>query len=140
MENNIAGIPIEDLKPLAIKYEGNDSYESLQNIAVKISVARAARLSYMTFEGKIDYVKDIALHDQLLAAKHASPFEHCAKAMTDLEYYSFYKGEYPVGIENDGDIYNMESYPKHYKHYKGEHGWCDNFKGFISYRHLISQK
>lgn len=120
MENNIAGIPIEDLKPLAIKYEGSDSYESLQNIAVKISVARAARLSYMTFEGKIDYEKDIALHDQLLSAKHASPFEHCCRVLTEEEYNTL--GKIVLHSENE---------------YIFEKGWCDNFKGFISYRHLI---
>ena len=67
MEDNIAGIPIEDLKPLAIKYEGDDSFESLQKIALKISVANCARISYKTLgdNPKIDYEADIKLHDRL---------------------------------------------------------------------------
>ena len=111
--------------------------KEMNSIKAKVATARCARLSYMTFDGEINYEKDITLHDQLLASHHMSPFEHCAKAMTDLEYYSFYKGEYPIG--DDGNLYNMETYPKHYKYYKGEHGWCDNFKGFIPYRHLIEK-
>ena len=124
MENNIAGIPIEDLKPLAIKYKGNDSFESLQKIAVKISVARAARLSYMTFDGEIDYEKDLKLHDTLLESQHMSPFEHCARAMSDYEY-SKYTHTYP--IDNDGT-------------FDEEEGWCNNFRGFIQYRYLIENK
>lgn len=47
---------------------------------LKIATARAARVSYKTFEGEIDYDKDYALHDQLLQEGHHSPFEHCAQA------------------------------------------------------------
>ena len=139
MEDNIAGIPIEDLKPLAIKYEGNDSFESLQKIAVKISVARAARLSYMTFDGEINYQKDLELHDKLLIYKHFSCFEHCAKAMSDEEYYSFVKGEYPIIKEDDGEIVNRELYPQSYSIgvYDNLYGWCNNFRGWIQYRYLI---
>lgn len=47
---------------------------------LKIATARAARLSYLTMEGKIEHEKDYELHDRLLASKHLSPFEHAAKA------------------------------------------------------------
>lgn len=47
---------------------------------IRIATARAARLSYMTFEGEIDPQKDIALHDSLIANGHLSPTEHCACA------------------------------------------------------------
>jgi len=106
MENNIAGIPIKDLKLLAIKYEGNSSFESLQKIAVKISVARAARLSYMTFDGEIDYEKDIELHDRLLESKHASPMEHCAQAQDNSDWYANFKGwkSYRKFLEESGKI------------------------------------
>lgn len=49
-----------------------------QEQRIKVAVARAARLSYLTFEGEIDVAKDYALHDQLLTAGHMSPFEHVA--------------------------------------------------------------
>lgn len=39
-----------------------------------------------------------------------SPFEHCARAMTDLEYYSFIKGTIPTQIDEYG-ITNLEMMP-----------------------------
>lgn len=117
MENNIAGIPIEDLKLLAIKYEGNDSFESLQKVALKISVANCARISYQTLgdNPKIDYEADIKLHDRLIADGHMSPLEHCARVMSDSEY-----NEYYIHYNNSCN-----------------RGWCRNFKGFIQYRHIV---
>ena len=47
---------------------------------LKVATARAARVSYKTFSGEINYDDDYILHDQLLAEGHFSPFEHCAKA------------------------------------------------------------
>ncbi len=47
---------------------------------LKVATARAARVSYKTFDGEINYDKDYSLHDQLLAEGHYSPFEHCAQA------------------------------------------------------------
>lgn len=94
MENNIGGIPIEDLIPLAIKYEGNDSFHSLQKIALKISIAHCARLSYTTLgdNPRIDYEADIKLHDRLLESKHASPFEHMAQCQKNSDNYANFKG------------------------------------------------
>jgi thymidylate synthase ThyX len=47
---------------------------------LKISTARAARVSYKNFDGVINYEKDYELHDSLLAEGHFSPFEHSAQA------------------------------------------------------------
>lgn len=132
------------------------AYDIYQYYAVKIAIARCARLSYMTFDGEIDYKKDIALHDQLLAAHHMSPFEHCARAMTDLEYYSFIKGEVPTYRDGDG-ILNYEYYPysdgktnrdgELWMGFIGENpnngnrfGWCNNLRGFIQYRYLVESQ
>jgi len=89
-----------------------------KELALKISIARCARLSYMTFDGEIDYEKDIQLHDQLLASHHMSPFEHCAKTMSEDERAYYYKSNGP-------DPEDFET------------GWCRNFRGFIQYRYLI---
>ena len=89
-------------------------------LKIKVATARCARLSFMTFEGKIDYEKDIALHDQLLSAKHASPFEHCCRVLTEEEYNTL--GKIVLHSENE---------------YIFEKGWVDNFKGFISYRRIL---
>jgi thymidylate synthase ThyX len=47
---------------------------------LKICVARAARVSYKTFDGEINFEKDYSLYDRLLSEGHYSPFEHAAQA------------------------------------------------------------
>lgn len=117
---------------------------------LKVATARCARLSYMTFDGEIDYEKDIKLHDKLLVDGHMSPFEHCARAMSDKEYYSFVKGTIPTQIDEYG-ITNLEMMPVSSGHpivgFTGlnptngdKYGWCNNFRGFIQYRYLIENE
>ena len=91
---------------------------------VKISTAMAARTSYTVIgDGKeIDYQKMIELHDRLIEMRHDSPFEHCAKAMSDEEYQNFRKG------------YTTASF-------RGEtRGWANNYRGFVQYRYLIENQ
>jgi hypothetical protein len=58
-----------------------------------ISAARCARVSYLTYDGKLDPEADLALATKLLAAGHMSPFEHPATPMnTAAEYYGNFKG------------------------------------------------
>lgn len=47
---------------------------------LKVSVARCARVSYLTHDGKRDIDKDLQLYDRLISADpfHASPMEHVA--------------------------------------------------------------
>lgn len=53
----------------------------------RISVARCARVSYLTQDGRRDLAEDLALFDRLASAKpmHASPFEHVATALAEPE-------------------------------------------------------
>jgi len=53
---------------------------------IKVAIARAARVSYETFEGEIDVTKDLALYTRLMgsAPLHASPAEHVARAEKHL--------------------------------------------------------
>lgn len=88
----------------------------LTPLAIKIATARCARVSYLNFEGKDDYEADIKLHDILLTSGHMSPFEHCAKVMSDKEYNT---SEIKM---NDGI---------------SETGWCGNFRGFTQYRKTL---
>lgn len=56
---------------------------------LKLSVARCARVSYLTFEGKTpDPEADIKLHDTLLGNGHWSPFEHQARPFYDTDQRS----------------------------------------------------
>ena len=101
--------------------------KDMSEYGIKIATARCARLSYMTFDGEIDYEKDIKLHDQLLKSKHFSPFEHCARAMTNQEYKEFVRGPVYRELENHDYIEIPEDVE----------GWCNNFRGFIQYRYLL---
>ena len=105
---------------------------------IKIATARCARLSYMTFDGEIDYEKDIKLHDQLLASEHMSPFEHCARAMSNEEYYTFIKGKSNANWDTDLVTDNTYEISAQFDH--NVLGWCNNFKGFIPYRYLIENR
>lgn len=63
--------------------EGGDGYsaEECRDNLIKLSVARCARVSYLTQEGRQPSIsEDLRLYDRLLAAKplHASPAEHQA--------------------------------------------------------------
>lgn len=128
--NNIESF---DLLPY-LDYTGFDINRPLsseiQLIKVKIATARAARVSYTVLDsGAIsgNYNSDIQLHDRLLESKHMSPFEHCARAMSDEEYYSHASGlGYNRFDEEANCIYFEES----------NMGWCRNFRGFIQYRSI----
>lgn len=69
-------------------YVPTDDIEKLK----KISVARCARVSYLTHDGKRDYAKDIELHDRLAKDGHMSPFEHAASCRNNKASYGNYRG------------------------------------------------
>ena len=118
--------------------------EVLLKTKIKIATARCARISYTTVgdnkESSIE--SDLKLHDRLMKSGHWSPFEHIAQSMSELEYYSFVKGEISTVIEDLGDIVNCEVYAT--GNYSDEdekrYGWCNNFKGFIQYRYQLENK
>lgn len=125
-------IPFGDNMNLStLPYIEDATEAQVQQLKVKIAIARCARISYQTLgdDPKIDYEKDIVLHDQLLVSGHMSPFEHCARAMSPKEYLAhqvikthstFALGQYSVGTIR-------------------ENGWCRNFKGFIQYREIVEK-
>lgn len=55
-----------------------DEYDLEPETRLKVSVARCARVSYLTHDGKREIAKDLELHDRLArqSPPHASPFEH----------------------------------------------------------------
>lgn len=50
------------------------------DVQKRVSVARAARVSYLNHAGTRDVEADLVLHQRLLEAGHWSPFEHAAMA------------------------------------------------------------
>ena len=110
-KNILADKIIRDTKDFGKDIQNIDLYK------IKISVARCARLSYNTFDGEINYEKDIKLHDQLLGSKHLSPFEHVCKMPTPKEISGLGNGF--THVDYKGDM------------------WSGNFKGWIQYRQLL---
>lgn len=67
----------ETIMQAKARTEGDDA--KTIDILRKVSAARCARVSYLNHDGsKPDIDKDIDLHDKLVVAPHASPFEHVA--------------------------------------------------------------
>lgn len=79
---------IKDLKSsftfdIINKINDNDETKTLRDeLILEIATARCARVSYYNFEGKDDYNSDMKLYRQLGQEPHASPFEHCAYALS----------------------------------------------------------
>jgi len=85
---------------------------------IKIATARCARVSYLNYEGKDDYSADIKLHNRLSEMGHWSPFEHCARAMSQDE------------VENNLTTISIDNQTIGGVQY----GRSGNFTGFIQYR------
>lgn len=103
--------------------------------AVKIGTVLAARTSY-TLVGtemstwSID--KIAAKCDDLSEANpiHASPFEHCAKAMNTDEYNN--SGIYVFSHRENNVLAQAKS--------EASIGWSGNFRGFIQYRKMFNNE
>lgn len=97
---------------------------SLFGLAIKLSVARCARVSYLNHDNSFpDIDKDIDLADKLLEAGHMSCFEHQATPMhgksgSESPYYTWVDG-----------VTHVDRY--------GEF-WSNNFKGWIQYRAMLN--
>ena len=106
---------------------------------VKIATARCARVSYTLpgSDSKIpDYEADIKLHDRLASSGHWSPFEHCAKVMSEEEF-----GSYSVSVPSTDKtvVDNKTNWLVPINNFASPNlevqgGWCGNFRGFIQYR------
>ena len=92
---------------------------SMEEIKIRIATARCARVSYLNFEGKDDYEADIKLYDRLKSMGHYSPFEHCGRAMSEDEFFTY---SHNTGVQVD-EIRSL--------------GWSGNFRGFVQLRKEI---
>lgn len=96
----------DDFEP-AMAY-GNTADKTWLNVLIKLSVARCARVSYYTHEGKPPNIEDdLKLYDRLVGARplHASPAEHQAR---------------PVGLFEREKL-----------------SMTGNFRGWVQYRKLL---
>ena len=124
------GDKIDDEKLVDVLYKMNNEKFPINSSFVmqaktEIATARAARLSYINYEGKDDYEADLKLYHRLSKSGHWSPFEHVARVMTQDEFKEYTK---TVPMLNDkGVIIGCDV----------EHGWCRNFQGFIQLRAML---
>lgn len=81
--------------------------------AIKVSIGRCARVSYLTHEGTRDHAKDIELYERLVGSGHMSPLEHVATP----NYFR----------DSDGN-----------EEWEGESPWSGNFYGWLQFRKTIS--
>lgn len=119
---------MEESVPVAVDYDGwhlplmfNDETLIMDNDltveeAVKVSIARCGRVSYLTHDGKRDTSEDLKLYDRLLASGHMSPLEQVARPMTTDEQMSL------RSLQHDA----FKVIP-----------FCGNFRGWIQHRKLI---
>lgn len=108
-------IPFEDE---IIKEYGNLDINDI----IKVSIAKAARFSYTTFDKKLSLEEQFQLYKDLIEQDppHSSPLEHIGFAMDEGQFHTFKR---VVNMHDPFDIINL--------------GWCNNFRGFIQYRFLV---
>lgn len=130
---------------------GDQMYPDLDHeTQMKVAIARAARLSYLTYDGDQSLEKDLDLYHQLMVAEplHASPAEHVAYAAQnlwlhtdapiDLHEQAWDEGvaaESFISIEPDGGTAN--SFPLPYDLHMHHQG---NFQGFTQFRKTQPQE
>jgi len=92
---------------------------------VKISVARCARVSYLTHDGVRDQAEDLALYEKLVTGGHLSPLEHVARPMTTYERTRFEQ----IPHMWDGRVWIWAG--QRTTHYLG------NYDGWVQHRKLV---
>lgn len=106
-----------------LREHGYDGYQ-----LARISSARCARISYMTMEGKIDPVADLALAERLMSNGHYSPLEHALRPMTEAEllltqrptFYFEGTGELRAGVPNTHFLGNVSGWIQYRKYLEDE--------------------
>lgn len=128
--------PVE-LKPgeWHLPYGNTVEYNISVEDAIKCSVARCARVSYMNHDNTYpDADKDLALYYMLLESKHLTPFEHQATPMPQPKKLDGHG--YPLRENVWGD---WRSYSGITHEDKNRNLWSGNFRGWIQYRQLVSE-
>lgn len=93
----------------------------------RISVARCARVSYLTHDGKRDIEKDLELFERLRTMGHWSPFEHVATPYFEQYKSSDYAGSrYTHPVRNDLSSGNFIGWKQFRKEFQDEN--CTNFR------------
>lgn len=115
-------------EPSLFNYTQAELDELLLIQKLKVSVAMAARTSYTTVgdEKEFGYEKQIELYHRLEKGTplHASPFEHCARVLDDIEYESL----------------TINSYNPFNDSLDVTKGVDKNYRGYLQYRTFLEKR
>lgn len=106
--------------------ESETKEQDFLTLQVEVAVGMAARTSYTLLPEEKDFWVYKRVHDKMLEMKpfHASPFEHVLQAIDRQEYNKWGK---LLGLDSNGEQII-------------DYGWCDNFKGFRTYRNILERE
>lgn len=71
---------------------------------IKISVARCARVSYLTHDGKRDHEADFDLYARLASSGHMSPLEHAARPAEGPDHHGAFHGNFRGWVSRRREI------------------------------------
>jgi thymidylate synthase ThyX len=74
------------------------------DVQKKLSVARCARVSYLTHDGKRDVDADLELFSRLKSDRHLSPFEHVATPSGDMDFHANFRGWVQMRKEIEAEL------------------------------------
>jgi len=125
----------------ATEYYGDKWLEVL----AKVSVARCARVSYLTQNGKREPAEDLGLFDRLVGPGHLSPLEHAARPMDADELGMFL--QWQVTAKRRGEetrTMRVSVPPNELQERFGfevfdskEVHFCGNYNGWVQFRKLV---
>jgi thymidylate synthase ThyX len=115
-------------RALARQLYGDQANEML----LKVSTGRCARVSYLTHDGKRDLDKDVFLHDILLDSGHMSPFEHVARPMNSTELAQI--RAHQIEVDDDTTSTGEEVGAPWFSR---QMSYAGNFRGWIQYRKTL---
>lgn len=97
----------------------------------KLSVARCARVSYLTHDRQRNLHKDVISHDARLGDGHMSPFEHVARPAGAED------GRYAVNAEYLDQDQGQVIAPTYLSRHDASKLYFGNLRGWVQYRKLI---
>lgn len=94
----------------------------------KVSVARCARVSYLTHDGKRDIAEDLSLYARLVDSGHMSPTEHVAMAMNAEQWEAYATQAAMRWIKERVPMGNLWGWLQFRKMIDGEHDMLGHLK------------
>ncbi len=111
---------VDDSGGVPDRYNEMEIQERFDDFSIAISV------TLLSNPNETDYNELIQIHDQLIENNELDTFVHCARVMTDEEYNGYVKGKMPNKTNHSIQVPTKDMF-----------GYCDNYRGFISYKNII---